>query len=183
MTLSKLHDVRVEHTRDGCIGSTKAPRIYYAKGGRSHFHPLSQHDYDLYNKLQWSQPVELWTDTARGETYWWYQNDLYLDTDGHSSDQVQLLLWQRDDERKSKFARLRKELLADSAAEQARRERIPEGVRVSVWRRDEGKCLQCGSQEKLEFDHIIPVAKGGSSTARNIQLLCETCNRKKSDSV
>jgi 5-methylcytosine-specific restriction endonuclease McrA len=51
----------------------------------------------------------------------------------------------------------------------ARRERIPESVRLFVWQRDEGKCVKCGSQESLEFDHIIPVALGGSNTERNIQ--------------
>jgi hypothetical protein len=56
---------------------------------------------------------------------------------------------------------------------------IPEAVRNSVWNRDGGVCTNCGSNEKLEFDHIIPVAKGGSSTARNLQLLCEPCNRRK----
>jgi hypothetical protein len=52
-------------------------------------------------------------------------------------------------------------------------------VRREVWRRDEGKCIKCGSQERIEFDHIIPVTMGGSNTTRNIQLLCETCNRDK----
>jgi HNH endonuclease len=63
------------------------------------------------------------------------------------------------------------------------REIIPKEVRDDVWRRDQGRCVQCGSRERLEFDHIIPVAKGGGNTARNLQLLCETCNRTKSDSI
>ncbi|HXP86712.1 MAG TPA: HNH endonuclease signature motif containing protein [Bryobacteraceae bacterium] len=65
----------------------------------------------------------------------------------------------------------------------ARRERIPDDVRLFVWQRDEGVCVRCGSNLNLEFDHIIPVTEGGSSTARNVQLLCETCNRKKGKSI
>jgi hypothetical protein len=61
------------------------------------------------------------------------------------------------------------------------REAIPKAVQREVWRRDAGKCQRCGSRENLEFDHIIAVARGGSCTARNIQLLCPTCNRTKSD--
>jgi hypothetical protein len=60
---------------------------------------------------------------------------------------------------------------------------IPEEVRNEVWRRDQAKCTRCNSVFKLEFDHIIPVSRGGSNTARNIQLLCEICNRQKSDSI
>ncbi len=60
---------------------------------------------------------------------------------------------------------------------------IPEDVRHAVWRRDEGRCVQCGSQERLEFDHIIPVSRGGASTERNLQLLCERCNREKSATI
>ncbi len=60
---------------------------------------------------------------------------------------------------------------------------IPQAVRTEVWRRDMGRCVQCGRQERLEFDHIIPFSKGGSNTARNIQLLCENCNRKKSNTI
>jgi hypothetical protein len=61
----------------------------------------------------------------------------------------------------------------------ARRERIPDNVRLLVWQRDEGRCVQCGSQASLEYDHIIPVVRGGSNTERNIRLLCEACNRRK----
>lgn len=57
---------------------------------------------------------------------------------------------------------------------------IPQAVRDAVWRRDQGKCATCSSQVRLEFDHIIPFAKGGSSTYRNVQLLCQDCNRTKS---
>jgi len=60
---------------------------------------------------------------------------------------------------------------------------IPREIRQEVWRRDKGQCTNCGSTELLEFDHIIPVAKGGSSTARNVQLLCDTCNRAKADNI
>lgn len=63
------------------------------------------------------------------------------------------------------------------------RETIPSAVRREVWRRDEGRCVKCGSRERLEYDHIIPVSRGGSNTARNIEMLCESCNRSKSDSI
>ena len=64
-----------------------------------------------------------------------------------------------------------------------RSRKISQAVKDQVWRRDGGQCVECGSQEHLEFDHIIPFAKGGASTYRNIQLLCETCNRRKSDAI
>jgi hypothetical protein len=59
------------------------------------------------------------------------------------------------------------------------RETIPEDVQIFVWNRDGGKCVKCGSNKNLEFDHIIPLSKGGNNTSRNLQLLCESCNRAK----
>jgi uncharacterized protein YozE (UPF0346 family) len=60
-----------------------------------------------------------------------------------------------------------------------RRQGIPREVKNAVWRRDRGCCVECGSKEHLEYDHIIPHSKGGSDTERNIQLLCMKCNREK----
>jgi hypothetical protein len=41
------------------------------------------------------------------------------------------------------------------------REPIPERVKMYVWKRDGGKCVKCGSNQKLEYDHIIPLSKRG----------------------
>ena len=60
---------------------------------------------------------------------------------------------------------------------------IPDEIKQYVWQRDRGQCAKCQSQENIEFDHIIPISVGGGNTARNIQILCENCNRSKSDSV
>jgi len=60
---------------------------------------------------------------------------------------------------------------------------IPIHVKREVWRRDQRQCVECGSRINLEYDHIIPFSKGGSNTVRNIQLLCEKCNRKKYNNI
>ncbi len=59
------------------------------------------------------------------------------------------------------------------------REPIPQKVKDLVWNRDGGKCVICGTNEHIEFDHIVPVVRGGKSTYRNLQLLCEYHNAQK----
>lgn len=40
-------------------------------------------------------------------------------------------------------------------------------------------CLCCGSNNKIEMDHIKPIFIGGRNDICNIQPLCKTCNMKK----
>ncbi|MGN1136803.1 MAG: DEAD/DEAH box helicase family protein [Oscillospiraceae bacterium] len=48
-------------------------------------------------------------------------------------------------------------------------------------------CAICGekhrTRERLQIDHIIPMAEGGLTTADNLQVLCSACNMRKSDKV
>jgi hypothetical protein len=60
---------------------------------------------------------------------------------------------------------------------------IPSSVKKAVWVRDHGKCVLCGSSKKLHFDHDIPFSKGGGNTEKNIRLLCEKCNLRKSNKI
>lgn len=65
-----------------------------------------------------------------------------------------------------------------------RRRVIPTAVKLAVWKRDGGRCVQCGAADELHFDHILPYAKGGTSlTAENVQLLCARHNLEKSDRI
>ena len=73
----------------------------------------------------------------------------------------------------------RRLLLADEDRNGSRR--IPQHIKVEVWQRDRGCCVECSGETYLEFDHIIPWSRGGASTVNNVQLLCRRCNLKKSD--
>jgi 5-methylcytosine-specific restriction endonuclease McrA len=61
---------------------------------------------------------------------------------------------------------------------------IPTPVKLAVWKRDRGRCVECGSTDNLHFDHVIPYSRGGSSlVAENIQLLCARHNFSKRDRI
>ena len=60
--------------------------------------------------------------------------------------------------------------------------KISRTTQFRVLKRDNQICFSCGNSVKdqdVEFDHIIPWSKGGSSDEHNVNLLCKACNRKK----
>ena len=63
---------------------------------------------------------------------------------------------------------------------------IPFRTKMRVVRRDNYTCQHCAihlRDNEVEFDHIIPVAKGGSSDEHNLRLTCHDCNADKSEKV
>ncbi len=65
------------------------------------------------------------------------------------------------------------------------RGKVSNKMRFSIYERDNYRCQICGRRlpaEKLEIDHIKPIAKGGKSTYDNLQSLCKRCNQEKGDS-
>lgn len=64
--------------------------------------------------------------------------------------------------------------------------RIPRDVMLKVIRRDGQICQICHEpvpDDQVEFDHLIPISKGGPVTAENLRLTCRSCNRRKRDSL
>jgi hypothetical protein len=77
------------------------------------------------------------------------------------------------------------ETVMDSQSTESKRSRvIPAQVKLHVFKRDRGRCVQCGSADELHFDHILPYSKGGTSmSSENVQLLCARHNLQKSDKI
>lgn len=72
-------------------------------------------------------------------------------------------------------------------AQRARRSHDNRSYRGPLWNRvrrividRDGCCQQCGSEEDLTADHIIPITNGGEPLDEdNLQCLCRSCNAGK----
>ena len=128
------------------------------------------------------QELELWK--GRG------LDDITEKQRAKEQDEIELALYQCEEEaefkkqeeieQKNLLQKIRaKKNIKEEREEDISTRYISKSVRREVWRRDRGRCVECGSRVNLEYDHIIPFSKGGSNTERNIQLLCQDCNRKK----
>lgn len=67
---------------------------------------------------------------------------------------------------------------------------IPARVKRAVWQRDEGRCAfvsrkgrRCSARAWLEFDHVEPVARGGTAHADTVRLLCRAHNRFEAERI
>ncbi|MEX1021911.1 MAG: HNH endonuclease signature motif containing protein [Dehalococcoidia bacterium] len=116
-----------------------------------------------------------------GRTLWWTADGLYWDDEALDPEAVSLLAWDRRRRQDARVDRLRKIRAAEEVIEGARRKRIPDDVRLFVWSRDDGRCVRCASEDDLQFDHVIPFARGGGNAPENVQIMCGPCNRSKSD--
>ena len=127
---------------------------------------------------QQSQPVLVFSSTDRN--LWQFQNRFYWDNDGLDGSQIYALLVTRGQREQQRIERTQAMVAMGSMPRQQVRGAIPDDPKQYVWRRDGGCCRHCGNQYELQYDHIIPIAMGGATTAENLQILCGPCNRRKS---
>lgn len=91
---------------------------------------------------------------------------------------IELLI---EESEKRKFASTPRPRVTRSAV---RGRRVPAAARRAVWTRDGGRCTfrapsghRCGTRAFLEFDHVVPVARGGLATEENLRLRCRPHNQ------
>jgi hypothetical protein len=113
-----------------------------------------------------------------GRTYWYFQGEFYSGTDELEAPDVAALI-------EARRIKMRRAVSRSYAIVQAQtdsaptRHRIPDEVKSVVWVRDQGACVYCGAVQDLQYDHVIPLVMGGADSAKNLQLLCASCNREK----
>lgn len=120
-----------------------------------------------------------------------YQNHFYcVETDAvnqYSIKEAVALIKGKAVTEERDFKRIRREVKAVDQLSNRRGEYpgplIPEAVQLVVYARDNGRCVQCGSKEKIQFDYVVPFAIGGSMTTDNIYILCQVCRLRKPGNV
>ncbi len=165
---------------------------FWPGAGRPFELRLSGRAYRRLGTTQHDDPVAL---VCLGErTYWIFRDRFWWERDDLAVDEVRALVLDRERRLTRRIQRAKVVTGVSVAggaagpgspvergftAAETRRGTIPDDVKSFVWQRDGGRCTGCAATADLEFDHVIPLVLGGANTARNLQLLCETCNRAK----
>jgi len=144
-------------------------RSEHLKSLKEKFGKLSVEEIVLNENIEYGDKIYILESV---HNYKWEEANELIETAEKEKRKARLLLI------KKKISKKALEMYSDIPVDD-KRASLSDEVKLFVWNRDGGKCVKCGSTEKLEFDHVIPFSKGGSNTARNIQLLCEKCNRSK----
>ncbi|MDQ8045175.1 MAG: HNH endonuclease signature motif containing protein [Patulibacter sp.] len=127
-------------------------------------------------------PVAVLRDGDR--TWWMAAGQVVTERDGLSAGDVAALLAERAERSARRLERAHAIASRQGApSPPSGRKPIPREVRLEVWQRDGGRCTTCGAEFDLQYDHVIPVALGGGSSASNLQLLCGPCNQRKGSSI
>lgn len=53
-----------------------------------------------------------------------------------------------------------------------------DSMRISISKKLEDECVNCGVNKHLHMHHIVPLALGGTNNIGNIVKLCEVCHGK-----
>jgi hypothetical protein len=131
-------------------------------------------------RAQIERPVVVAAAEEGGRRYWWFRGRFWWEDDGLAEADVTALVLDRERRLERRLERARAMVGGGVAAV---RPGIPLEVKRAVWERCGGRCVECGRDSLLEFDHVIPLAMGGSDGERNLQLLCAECNRSKGASL
>lgn len=133
-------------------------------------------DYQSMLSRQWQEPVGV---ARYGSRKWWmFEGRFYWEAAGYTAADVMALVRDKERRARNRLDRAHQAMRLEQQP-RVRRTSLTRQLRRAVFERDDGQCVECGSTFDLQYDHIIPVAKGGATSLENLQLLCSACNQAK----
>jgi 5-methylcytosine-specific restriction endonuclease McrA len=178
--LRRVENVRVTH-KPGLFSKKGRVTLWIGKEFITPWTKLPQEEFARW--LEATRTVPVCFGRTGGRNYWLFQGKWHWDNDGLNRDQIHALLVTRAQRQEATIKRAQSMVAMDLAPIASTRRAIAPDLKQFVWKRDGGRCRQCGHNVELQFDHVIPIAYGGATTAENLQILCGHCNRRKGASV
>jgi hypothetical protein len=159
-------------------GLSAGPTFFRLHSARHHIE-CSERRFVLLATRQAHRPVRV--AERDGRRWWWYRGRFWW-SDGHmGGDELARYVRgadarsrQQDDARRRARAAVLGELDAGVRDEEA----FSQVIRLVVWCRDGGRCVDCGTDDHVAFAWIIPSESGGSDTPANVELRCTQCNER-----
>ena len=151
----------------------------YRLHSADHYVSCSREQYEHLSRVQRTNPVQL--AAKEGRRWWWYRDRFWWVDGSLSAGEVESTILTLDlssESQREAFERAQANLLGGNDAASAE-DVVPDHVRREVWIRDRGRCVDCGVASSLAFDHVLPVALGGSNTALNLELRCRPCQLRR----
>jgi hypothetical protein len=115
-----------------------------------------------------------------GRAWWWYLNRTWWDDGKLRQRQLADLVLRSDLQRmleNDALARARIAILGKT--EGPEKLPVPDPLHLDVWSRDRGRCVDCGSSERVNFDTILASAERRPDTPRNFELRCQKCRDRR----
>lgn len=141
-----------------------------------HYVDYSESRYELLHGSQRARPILV--SRSGGRRWWWYLDRFWWDDARLSPAELKATIDELELDR-SLQRHLREEArvgafgLVDTSRTGGP---IPEAVLLVVWRRETGRCADCGSVDDLRFERITPVSKGVAVTPEDLELCCRMCS-------
>ena len=115
-----------------------------------------------------------------GRAWWWYLNrSWWVDGSARRSKVAEAVL-RRDLQHMLKadaLTRARAAILGATEGDEGLP--VPDALHLSVWSRHRGRCVDCGSDERVNFDKILATSERRTDTPLNFELRCQACRDRR----
>jgi hypothetical protein len=151
----------------------------YRLHSAGHYESCSRGQFERLSAVQRTTPVRL---TAKDGRRWWWYRDRFWWADArlsaHEIESSILTIDLASESQREAFEQAQAGLVGRNDVATAE-DAVPDSVRREVWIRDRGLCVDCGVTAGLAFDHVLPLAVGGTNTAPNLELRCRPCQLRR----